>query len=294
MDNTRSFDEFKRIAIIAVFSDDVLLEELVLKGGNAIDIAYGAASRASVDLDFSMGDDFEPVESLRARLTSCLQKAFLEHGLVAFDIRMIEVPPGITDDMKDFWGGYRAEFKLIPKAACDKHGARLEDVRRNALPLHANGSTKFCIDISKHELRDDKVTTDLGGFTVPVYSPRMIVCEKLRAICQQLEEYAPIVRRNARPGSARARDFFDIYGVTEGWNVNFEEPEFKRLLQATFEAKRVPLRFIGLIPGAREFHRPDFVSVKDTVRPGVEVKDFDFYFDYVVDKCRVLEALWKE
>jgi hypothetical protein len=35
-----TFDEIKEIGIIAIFSDDRLMDELVLKGGNAIDIAY--------------------------------------------------------------------------------------------------------------------------------------------------------------------------------------------------------------------------------------------------------------
>jgi len=196
--------------------------------------------------------------------------------------------------VKDFWGGYKVEFKLVPKDVQDKHGKNIEDVRRRALPLHSNGSPKFLIDISKHELLDDKTTADLHGFTIPVYSPRMIACEKLRAICQQLEEYAPIVNRKARPGAPRARDFFDIYVMCEQHEVDFADEEFGSLLRATFATKRVPLNFIRLIPQSREFHRPDFVSVAATVKPGVEVKDYDFYFDYVVEKCKVLKPLWKE
>jgi hypothetical protein len=294
VNKTLTFEEIKEIAIIAVFSDDRLMDELVLKGGNAIDVAYGASWRASVDLDFSMGDDFESVEALRARLTRCLESAFLEHGLIVFDIKVEEVPPGLSDDVRDFWGGYRVEFKLVSKNVREKHGKNIEDVRRRAMPLHVNGSPKFAIDISKHELRDDKVTADLQGFTIPVYSPRMIACEKLRAVCQQMEEYAPIVNRSARPGAPRARDFFDIYILCEELHVEFGGEDFNRLLKATFAAKRVPLGFIELIPTSREFHRPDFTSVAATVKPGFDLKDFDFYFDYVLEKCKALKPLWKK
>lgn len=289
-----TFDEIKAIAIIAVFSDDVLMDELVLKGGNAIDLAYGASLRASVDLDFSMGMDFEPVDALRQRLTRCLEIAFAERQFVAFDIKMEEVPPALSDDVRDFWGGYKVEFKLVAKEVRERHGKKIDDLRRRALPLHANGSPKFTIDISKHELCDDKMTTDFHGFTISVYSPRMIVCEKLRAICQQMEEYAPIIHRTARPGAARARDFFDIYSMCENMHVVFGDFDFQQLLTATFAAKRVPLHLIGLIGESREFHRPDFASVTATVKPGVNVKDFDFYFDYLVEKCTSLEALWIE
>ena len=47
---------------------------------------------------------------------------------------------------------------------------------------------------------------ELDDYTIYVYSPTMIAIEKLRAICQQMPEYA----LQRRP-SARARDFYDIY-----------------------------------------------------------------------------------
>ena len=50
--------EIRRIAIAALFSDDVLTEYLVLKGGNALNLVYGITSRTSIDLDFAMGQDF--------------------------------------------------------------------------------------------------------------------------------------------------------------------------------------------------------------------------------------------
>jgi len=56
--------------------------------------------------------------------------------------------------------------------------------------------------------------------------------------------------------------------------------------------KRVPLRLMGKIVEHREYHRGDFPAVRDTVKAGVELRDFDFYFDFVVDRCRLLEPLW--
>lgn len=35
-------ERIKTLAIVAMFSDDDLMERLVLKGGNALDIVYGA------------------------------------------------------------------------------------------------------------------------------------------------------------------------------------------------------------------------------------------------------------
>ena len=58
-------------------------------------------------------------------------------------------------------------------------------------------------------------------------------------------------------------------------------------MEKVFWAKRVDLRLISKIAddATREYHRPDFVSIAPTIRPGFELQDFDFYYDYVVDKC---------
>ena len=43
---------------------------------------------------------------------------------------------------------------------------------------------------------------------------------------------------------------------------------------------------------SREFHRPDFTGLVETLKPGVTVRDFDFYFDYVVGQCdRLVQTL---
>ena len=58
----KSLEEIRRAILIAVFSDDVLMELLVLKGDNALELIHDIGERASVDLDFSMREDFGNVE----------------------------------------------------------------------------------------------------------------------------------------------------------------------------------------------------------------------------------------
>ena len=55
----------RRIAITAVFSDDCLFERVVLKGGSALSIALGLSGRTSMDLDFSIENDFENPDDAR-------------------------------------------------------------------------------------------------------------------------------------------------------------------------------------------------------------------------------------
>jgi len=76
-------EEIKKIAIMAMFSDDTLMENLVLKGGNALDIVYRIGTRASLDLDFSMPDDINLL-SFSDRIQYLLVKTFREHGLPVF------------------------------------------------------------------------------------------------------------------------------------------------------------------------------------------------------------------
>jgi len=96
-----------------------------------------------------------------------------------------------------------------------------------------------------------------------------------------MREYGPVVKRT-RPGSARARDFVDIRVLIERFSIELVHPDNLDLLSRTFAAKKVPLSFLGNLVPYRDFHRPDFQAVKDSVKPGVILEEFDFYFDYVV------------
>jgi hypothetical protein len=99
----------------------------------------------------------------------------------------------------------------------------------------------------------------------------MIALEKLRAICQQMPEYSP----NRTP-SARARDFFDIYQIHAITGLRIGSQENKKLLRHIFAAKDVPLDFLQLIAAQREFHRPDWDSVRLSINND-NLKEFDFY-----------------
>ena len=291
MDHLEFLERIKRLAIVAMFSDDDLLERLVLKGGNLLDVVYGISTRASVDVDFSIDGEFDAVETLREKVSHTLLSTFAEAGYVAFDINVREVPPYLSDDVRDFWGGYQVDFKIIEKARHETLKGNIEALRRNARSVGKRGSTKFAIEISKHEYCRPKQADSLEGYTIYCYSPEMVVSEKLRAICQQMPEYVAVVKSHP---SARARDFIDIHTMGEHFVIDWKSDRFTRIVKEMFAVKRVPLRLIGVIGEYREYHRPDFAGVTSTVKPGVELKEFDYYFDHVVGKCRELETLWNE
>jgi nucleotidyltransferase AbiEii toxin of type IV toxin-antitoxin system len=76
------FTEIRRRTIVALFSDDVLFDELVLKGGNAISLIYGHGHRASLDLDFSIADDFKDPVYIERRIFAALDARFNEVGFM--------------------------------------------------------------------------------------------------------------------------------------------------------------------------------------------------------------------
>ncbi|MGO9602028.1 MAG: nucleotidyl transferase AbiEii/AbiGii toxin family protein [Candidatus Binataceae bacterium] len=285
-------EEIKRLVVIAMFSDDMLMERLVLKGGNALDIIHQISARASLDVDFSMAGDFsdkEEREVVRGKIESALIRTFRDAGYQVFDVKMEDKPEGLTADLADFWGGYGVEFKLIELDQHQQFAGDIEKLRRNALQFNPGASAKFTIDISKFEYTVGKEAQDLRGYRIFVYSPEMIVCEKLRAICQQTAEYGSVVKRS-RTVAPRARDFLDIRTIVVERGLNMCSPENISLLSKIFEAKRVPLSMLDLVPKYREFHRQDFPAVQATVKPGVKLENFDFYFDFVVDLARKIRA----
>jgi predicted nucleotidyltransferase component of viral defense system len=283
----------KKLVIIAMFSDDMLMERLVLKGGNALDLVHGVSARASADVDLSIDGDFTADERLvlSRQIEAALRDTFKPEGYQVFDFKLEQRPPQVPADLEDFWGGYGIEFKLIDSTRYEALKGDIEALRRNAVQL--GQGPKFLIDISRHEYTTGKIQLEFDGFTIFVYTPEMIVCEKLRAICQQMPEYGPVVKRN-RAGSPRARDFIDIYTLITETDINFVTEENFELLVQVFASKRVELLLLRLVDKYREFHRTGYKAVEDTVKAGVTLKGFDFYFDFVLDLIKQLQPFWDE
>ena len=99
------FEAIRRVTITALFSDDMLMEHLVLKGGNALTLVYGISDRTSLDLDFSLETDFPDLEDARRRLFHAIRDRFDAAGYVVFD-EVLEPKPRLdAEDEKPWWGG---------------------------------------------------------------------------------------------------------------------------------------------------------------------------------------------
>jgi len=271
----------KRLILIALVSDDYLFETLVLKGGNALDIAYNISDRGSYDMDFSIEEDFIDLNAIKQKAEALLVHTFSQKEYYLFDFKFSARPQDNNPVL--FWGGYQIEFKLITYAVKQAIEGDLERIRREAITFGPSMSTRFIVEISKHEFVRYKVARELEGYTYYVYAPQMIVYEKLRAICQQLAEYANIIP--SHKSRARARDFYDIYTVMQHFPaIEIGSPESVAMVREIFSVKEVPTAFIKEVRRNLDFHRLDFDSVRATlgIAARSSLKPFDFYADYVL------------
>lgn len=279
------FAEIRSLVIVALFAEDRLLDQLVLKGGNAINLIYGYGSRSSLDVDCSIDGDFANLDEVRHLLFRSLQTRFRELNHEVFDFSLEARPLVQRTGANDRWGGYTAEFKIIQRGLIEHASGDVEKLRRTAVEIGPAHQRTFRVDFSKYEFCAPKVQEELNDYAIYVYTPEMLSLEKLRAICQQMEEYP--IQRNRSP---RARDFYDIYVVLTEGNVDWASDSCLELARSIFAAKAVSLGLIELIPRYRDFHQQDWASVENSVREKLE--PFDFYVDFVVGQSKKLQPLW--
>lgn len=269
-------NDIKRCTLQAMMKDELLMQGLVLKGGNALQLAYDITNRGSIDIDFSMEKEFKDkdFERLSNIFDQYLNEEFAEIGLVAYDIKFIKKPK--TGSIPE-WRGYNLEFKLIERDKFDKFGEDIEAIRRNAIKINEKTQeTKYTVDISSYEYIAQAIKKDVDGLILRVYTPEMILIEKIRALCQSMPKYREIVK-SARP-KKRARDFYDIWIICQHFkNLSLTED----LFQSIFAAKRVPLNYLDNFEILREQNREDWEVVRQTISNDEETEDYDYYFDFV-------------
>lgn len=280
-----TIEEVRKRILIALVSDDQLMNTLVLKGGNALALVHEVGDRASLDMDYSIATQFSDLADAKTRIFNVLRSEFAQAGYVLIDEEFIPKPTRPCADQPEWWGGYFVEFKLVAQEIYDTYKNDPEALRRQAAVLGPAQRRKYTIDISKNEYCAGKVKRTVDDYTIYVYSLEMIALEKMRAICQQMPEYE--LDRIKNP---RARDFYDIHQITLQPHVDLASAVNLELCARIFDAKQVPLRLIGEISKYRGFHAPDWPSVVDSISG--EPKPFDYYFDQLVALASKFQSLW--
>lgn len=282
--------DMRKKIMLSFVSDDDLLERLVLKGGNALELIYKITKRPSMDIDFSMADDFaeNEVPEVIEKISNALNDVFISENLEVFDLKFKEKPAS-EKRTNPKGGGYKISFKLIEKKP-EYNGMSLDKKRIRA--LHISGTeTTFKVDISKHEYCDNKIRKDVDGYTVYVYTPEMIVLEKMRAICQQTKEYQTKENTSRKP---RPRDFYDIYMICSKLRIDVEKNDNVEMLGHIFEKKNVPTELLIRIEEDRNYHELGFKELIDTLPPEERNITYNEIFDYVRGKMRAIHQILQD
>ena len=286
-------ETIKRTILKAIFSDEHLENILTLKGGNALNL-HGLTKRESQDLDFSIKENIRLAENEEGVLfKDNITKAFLEKGYQILSYKFQDKPKVRNDRTPPFWGGYVITFSIIEDTKLQKlKNNGIENFNAYAESM-GDGSKKIQIDLSFEEYTDPRTTTEIDGIKIYLYSSLMIIYEKIRASCQQLEEY------KLSSDKTRARDLYDIYStLTNISNVELREevtnPNNFHILRRMFEVKEVP---IELIPKVKKIEDRLFQDYKQTVLPQIpantEIPDFEYLFIYNMELFDELYILLK-
>ena len=263
----------RKIALIGIFSNDQLTERLVFKGGSALELVYKLTSRASIDIDFSIEDDFseDEIQEIEATLKEAILSRLKEEGYFLFDFSFTKRPEKIRPGTPPFWGGYNVEFKVVDIKVAESLDYNINKLRQRSLIATPSQGKKFLIEISKHEYCKETTYGDLEGYKISVYTLRAIMFEKLRAICQQMKEYPHMSTPSPRP-----RDFYDIRKIMEFEKINQNlSAEDVEIVKAIFAKKEVPIELLGSIGEYKGFHGQALESLIATLIPE-ERKSFDF------------------
>ena len=263
----------RKIALIGIFSNDQLTERLVFKGGSALELVYKLTSRASIDIDFSIEDDFseDEIQEIEATLKEAILSRLKEEGYFLFDFSFTKRPEKIRPGTPPFWGGYNVEFKVVDIKVAESLDYNINKLRQRSLIATPSQGKKFLIEISKHEYCKETTYGDLDGYKISVYTLRAIMFEKLRAICQQMKEYPHMSTPSPRP-----RDFYDIRKIMEFEKINQNlSAEDVEIVKAIFAKKEVPIELLGSIGEYKGFHGQALESLIATLIPE-ERKSFDF------------------
>ena len=196
--------------------------------------------------------------------------------------------------MPPFWGGYKISFAIVDTEKYQDKIELQDPDKMKELSKYGenleNNSKKIEIDLSYDEYVADKKSYDLEGTTIYLYSPLMLVYEKIRASCQQLEDYKLVGNKT------RARDLYDIYKIlTNPKQANLREAVLDQdnfyILENIFKAKDVPLELMLKLDSKESDLAEDY---KTKVIPQIvssETEDFDYIFFYNKD---LFEKLFEE
>ena len=276
-------DEIRNTILKAIYSNEQLNENLVLKGGNALKI-HGIVERESQDLDFSLKETIRFSEENEGKeFKDSISEAFSDKGYFVNAFEFVSKPKKRHDNLPPYWGGYKISFTLLDANIYQdiiksQPSEKMKELNKFAIPLEGDGK-KIEIDLSYDEYVETKEDYDLDGTKIYLYSPLMIVYEKIRASCQQLDEYPLTTNRT------RARDLYDIYkALTNSKQMDLRDKVLSSenfyILENIFRVKEVPFNLMNKLETKKDDLKIDYEEKVLPQIPSKAQEDFEFIFDY--------------
>lgn len=286
--------EITLTVIKSMFSNDEIINQLTLKGGNALQI-LDESSRYTTDIDFSIPEILDE-NKFSGIFEKSLESGFSERGYQVFGYHFLHTPHGkdfiITDTKSGddiLWGGYKITFFIIDIKKYQEiidndnfsKAAKDTKLQNNSEKInYKNGSTKISIDISAGEFTEPRSVKIIDGYSIYIYTTIMIIYEKARASAQQLPEYTYANEKT------RSRDLYDILRLLQN-NQDLKnqvlDPNNIYILCKMFKLKDVDLSLLNHIRDYEKNLRRDY---EDKVVPQLEpndIVDFDFLFSEIID-----------
>lgn len=97
---------------------------------------------------------------------------------------------------------------------------------------------------------------------------------------------------NISTRTARPRDFVDIHTVMANFpDLNLNDQDNRRVLALVFDAKRVPIDFLGQIQSTYDQHVSGWEAVQASVSPTFTLHEFTYYFEFITDLATSLHPL---
>ncbi|MBN1698719.1 MAG: nucleotidyl transferase AbiEii/AbiGii toxin family protein [Spirochaetales bacterium] len=276
-------DDIKKLILKAIYSNEELYDQLVLKGGNALSLVYNVGNRNSLDLDFSIENDFDDMKKVASYILGALTSSFEKYGIIIFDFNFTRKP---QKTHVDWWGGYRAEFKLITKSLALNLDNKIDRMRRQSMLVDIGSQRRrYTIEISKYEYIDEKSKKKIDEVEIYVYSPLLLAVEKLRALFQQHPDYPHISENTKR---SRGRDLYDIWAICDYFSIKLEM--YLSTVEEVFKAKKVDLSLLNKLEDVKELHRASWEDVGSSVAG--DIRPYEYYFEFVNASALHLYAKW--
>jgi predicted nucleotidyltransferase component of viral defense system len=219
-----------RVVLASMTRIPACYEQLILKGGTALNLATGRSiGRVSIDLDLSLMDAskaFDPaliLQEVPREISNVLAEYFHDSATIRISLKEDRTAPAYPELPKLY------KFRLIAEADIGK-----------AAPLRGD-KRGFIVELTIDEYVEPELLSilDVKPYGLPIrlrmYSPLQAIAEKLRALLQKMQHFD----RTGNEASFQPRHVLDLELLYDQLDQR-DLPRLKALFDKKCDARLVP------------------------------------------------------